>query len=305
MPFTYQHITNINGVAELYSTVKNFCENALGWTVKETGTSGTGKDYAIFYTAGESGQDNVYLGLTWYYVDDEKCGLQWNAYTGYSDTHGFCNLGAISCNVYNSAYRYLPTTVVQDTTLHAYLLGDKDCCIGVVRCVTLYPCFYVGLLRRYWSRQYDPLPLYLFGSLRNGYVPSDSKWNDDQRLGGFSGWYNSSTRNYMWYSWDSWVYGFKLEWGSSGVRDGGSRVVLWPMAKGYGADLIDPSKYFVIPFIINDETGERGEMKWVYKLSRAHDLNPEDEVTVEDVTYKVFPSQTDLNLNRWYAIRWC
>jgi len=312
MSFHRVHITNVNGISELYDKVVDFIENTLGWTKKKTGTSQTGKPYAIFFSEGESEQETIYIGLTYYYYSEDSCGVQFCGYTGFDSGRGFDdNLGHIDTSYDSGRHSYtrLPTFgILQNTTYSdLWLLGDKDCCLGVVKCITIYRCFYAGLLRRYWSMQYDPYPVYLFGSFVNGDTPGQYVWTNGYRNQGFGGCYDCYTRNWIWYSQDSWTCGLIHRDCCNDCcfyyNNRGNQVMITHpfMQKQY---LQDSSKYSICPFLVSDWTGVRGEMKWVYRLSYAHDLNPEDELEIGGNTYKVFPSDADLSLWRWYAIRW-
>ena len=314
MSFHRAHITDVNGVSDLYSEITDFIKNTLGWTEKKTGTSQTGKPYTIFFSEGESEQETIYIGLTYYYHSEDSCGIQFCGYTGFDSGRGFDdNLGHIDTS-YNSSYHSyvrLPTFGILQNTLYSdlWLLGDKDCCIGVVKCITVYRCFYVGLLRRYWSMQYDPFPVYLFGSYVNSdNAPGEYVWSCTCYIQGFGGNINRYTNNWLWYSQDSWTDGLihcnhcsDNCWYYDTSRGNQIMVVHPTMHVQY---LQDSSKYSICPFLVSDWTGMRGEMKWVYKLSYAHDLNPEDELTISGNNYKVFPGDAELSLWKWYAIRW-
>ena len=76
MSFHRAHITDVNGVSDLYSEITDFIKNTLGWTEKKTGTSQTGKPYTIFFSEGESEQETIYIGLTYYYHSEDSCGIR-------------------------------------------------------------------------------------------------------------------------------------------------------------------------------------------------------------------------------------
>jgi len=316
MSFAFSHYTNIDGPQNLFNTISSFITSTLGWTVLKSGTIGGsyGKDYKIFYSTGESGQEDIYVGVCWYYYDSQRIGFQLNGYTGFDDSMEFDNLGSISTTKVSNVYTYLPTFLLQDVNYdHVWLLGDKDAILGVIRNVSIWPCFYLGFLRRYWSRQFDPYPLYLFATFNREFYKTDTNplnhsWNTSY----FAGFASNNIRDWLWYAYDSWTRGFYYD-----VVDRGASTTLMRMIKKgrvnskvtsypflHTVDGLPTGLYMIAPFILSDSgTGVRGEMKWVYQLSRAVDLDPEDEITIGSSTYKVFPSTFNLNVSKYYAIR--
>jgi len=316
MAYHIEHLTDINGPQALYNALIDFMTGTLGWEVKKTGTTGGsyGRDYTILYSNGESGQEDIYIGFSWYYRTNIRCGIQVNAYTGFDSAYGFSNLGSLNTEKSHGVYRWLPTMLLQDTNYdHVWFCGDKDSCFGVVRCVTIYPHFCVGLLRRYWSRYFDPYPLYAFGTF-SGTVdyPYSRDWNDSSVFRGISSYrheYGYYYRDYLWYNQDTWHSDFGYYPVDPGAGATFRHDYYNRAKKIFTANMfihameLPNNERAIAPFIIADETGIRGEIKWVYKLSRAVGLDPEDEVTINSVSYKVFPGTVDLNLSRWFAIR--
>jgi len=318
MSFAFTHYTNIDGPQNLFNTISSFITSTLGWTVLKSGTIGGsyGKDYKIFYSTGESGQEDIYVGICWYYYNNQRVGFQLNGYTGYNDSMDFDNLGNISTTKESNIYSFLPTFLLQDVNYdHVWLLGDKDVIVGVIRNVSIWPCFYLGFLRRYWSRQFDPYPLYLFATFSRLDLGNSTDSNPqyyDWNTSSFTGFAANNLRDWLWYAYDSWTHSFHYDaWdrGDSttlkyGIKyiDTNLRTTSYPFL--HTVDGLPTGKYMIAPFIVSDGgTGVRGEMKWVYKLSRAVDLDPEDEITIGSSTYKVFPSTFDLNVSKYYAIR--
>jgi len=313
MTYHITHLTDVNGPQALYDAIIDFMTNTLGWTIKQTGTidGSYGRDYTILYSDGESSQEDIYIGLNWYYYTDQRCGVQLNGYTGFDSAYGYDNLGRMHAEKSNGVYRYLPTFHLQDTNYdHVWLCGDKDCCFGVARCVTIYPNFFIGLLRRFWSRQFDPYPLYAFGSYcPDSYhwdeYPTNYNWNDS--FIGISA--DRTYRDCLWFNQDEWHWHFRYAPWDPGTGTTWTHGHVPSSKKIFTSNMfihameLPNNERAIASFIVADETGMRGEIKWVYKLSRAVGLDPEDEVTIDSVTYKVFPGTIDLGIAQWFAIR--
>jgi len=310
MAFRRQYYENINGIEDLYSKVTDFMENSLGWVVRKEGTNNLGKPYKIFLTTGESEQETCYIGVTYYRYSESSAGVQFCAYTGFDDTKGFDdNLGHLSTCIYYSSYMYLPTLgILPDDVLYdkAWFIGDKDCFIAVVRYQQFYRCCYVGLLRRYWSHQADPMPVFLFGS----YHWSTPGCNIYTSGAGFT---EQSGGEYVWLwnCYDNWVRCFKLDYGDYTNAHGcieyvtsGSCWRMWPHPHIQKERPLDPNAKILCPILIRDHTGIRGEMKWVYKVSSCFDVDPESTTTVGGQTYLLFPGDDEWKEWTWYAIRW-
>ncbi|RLE37384.1 hypothetical protein DRJ17_06720 [Candidatus Woesearchaeota archaeon] len=311
MAFSKVHYTSVNGIVDLYDKIVDFIQNSLGWTVRKEGTTKLGKPYKIFLTTGESEQETCYIGVTYYQYSDQSAGIQFNAYTGFDEALGFDdNLGHLSTTTACSSYCCLPTLgVLPDNVLYekAWFIGDKDCFIAVVRYTQFYRCCYVGLLRRYWSHQVDPMPVFLFGSYHSGPPGAAIYTHGVGITGPYGGQYV-----YLWDCYDSWRRCFSLDYGdclSTGTWGCleyicNSCRVMWPHPHIQKETPLDPNAKILCPILIRDHTGIRGELKWVYKVSSCFDSNPEDTVTIGSQTYIIFPGDDEWVEFTWFAIRW-
>jgi len=140
----------------------------------------------------------------------------------------------------------------------------------------------------------------VFGTFNRSDYPSNCKWNTSFQ--GISA--NRYGGDCLWYDFDTWHWSFRYAPKSGWYHDyalDSKKIFTANMFIHY---LTFPGgKRAVAPFLISDETGMRGEIKWVYKLSRAIQLDPEDEVNIDSAVYKVFPGTIDLDIKSWFAIR--
>lgn len=297
----------VNTLAELYSALQSFLV-ARGYTALQTGTSRAGNSYTIYHSTGESTQEDIYLGVTTYRASLLRTGIQFEAYTGFTCGVDFDQqLGvAIFCPALCCCgLSCLPTLALWDLPMKYWFFGDKDVITGVVRLSNLYFAFYVGLTRRYALRCQDPYPMIVDAPsmCHAGVAPAgESVQRSFGRAGSAARCFHVMASAGCWIPYRTCI--------NNSTETGICNQLTWPedalcclFLPGDGITGYKPPRHILVPIIVSNVGGDRGEMKWVYKTT-GRAMSAEQVVLVDGNEYICFPDgDAPGNQDYWIAFR--
>jgi len=289
-------------LGDLFTKLKTFINTTVGWTQKKVGTGTNGQEYVIYYSTGESAQEEIYLGITKYLTGNtDICGIQVNGYTGYLAGNGFEDQpGAISFipSVVNGAYVNVPYAGLHDSNMKYWFFGDKDVIIAVIRVVSSYPAFYAGLIRRFALRTQDPYPMLVDGSGKRD-QPASYAFSSEQIAFGSN---TSVGGPQCLYDGTAWKFGRRYYVNEDEPSSGRGSVWFMPYCNYFERNVND--KYTLFPLMLGEEKphGMRGAYKWIWK-TQGKGLSAEDIVTIDTKAYIAFPDALTDEYSRWYIIR--
>ncbi|MEN6358290.1 MAG: hypothetical protein ABFD83_14550 [Armatimonadota bacterium] len=136
---SYQTASN---TADLLAKLKDFLTNTCGWTLHDDGM-GQAQPYFVAYSAGESGQEDIYLQ----FIDDSS--------TNMISIRGALYWDAASHTAVKPVYSASNTGIVtsDSASFNCWLFGSLDRVFIVTRIGAIYNPHYSGLIKRFWSEQ--------------------------------------------------------------------------------------------------------------------------------------------------------
>jgi len=161
---------SVTSLSSLFDALDSFLLGTLGWTLAHSGTE-MGGPFKIYHSTGESGSEDIYIGVYKYRYNSELCGFQFAGYTGVNTgNNSFDDQPGSWCASANCAYCQFdgfPGIPLLDngTTMKYWFFGDLDYFFIVVKLAGgNYVNAYAGLMLRHFSN--DVYPCVVLGSTR-------------------------------------------------------------------------------------------------------------------------------------------
>ena len=174
MPYKFT-TGSVTSHLDLFNRLDEFISGTLGWSVVHSGYEFTDRPWRIYHSSGESGGEDIYVGVLCTWHDPLVAWLQFNGYTGVNtSSDSFVDQpGSVCCTpgTGNHVFRWFAShrSIDDGTTITYWFFGDKDCFIIVTKFhYGYYGISYVGLPHRFWSSSVDQCPLLLAGSAEMG-----------------------------------------------------------------------------------------------------------------------------------------
>jgi len=172
MPYKFT-TGSVTSHLDLFNRLDEFIGGTLGWSIVHSGYEFTDKPWRIYHSTGESGGEDIYIGVLCTWRDSLVAWLQFNGYTGVNtSSNSFVNQpGSVCCSPSSLCCIYGPLpshrSVDDGSTIYYWFFGDKDCVIIVTKFhYGYYGISYLGLPHRFWDSTVDQNPLLLAGSAK-------------------------------------------------------------------------------------------------------------------------------------------
>jgi len=170
MPYKFT-TGSVTSHLDLFNRLDEFISGTLGWSVVHSGYEFTDRPWRIYHSSGESGGEDIYVGVLCTWRNSLIAWLQFNGYTGVNtSSSSFVDQpGSVCCSPSSSCciYGALPShrSIDDGSTIHYWFFGDKDCIIVVTKFhYGYYGISYLGLPIRFWDSTVDQNPIVLAGS---------------------------------------------------------------------------------------------------------------------------------------------